>query len=322
MTAPRRIALFTGADPARLDLIGPAEVFRETNKLRVAQGRPPAYDIVFLHWRECPPSSELWRHLPYRRGRGLDTLLFCSGREAEVAADARVIAWLREAALAARRAGSICTGAFVLAATGLLDGRRATTHWSYTDALRALHPRVRVEDDPIFVKDGPFYSSAGSSAGMDLALALVEEDLGHETALAVARVLVLFLQRPGGQSQFSAQLAAQPAERHPLRELQAWLADHPGDDLSVEAMARRAAMSPRNFARVFRSELGLTPARYVEQVRIDTARRRLQQSADGVDRIAADCGFGTANSMRRAFVRHLGVPPSEYRDRFRAREIA
>jgi transcriptional regulator GlxA family with amidase domain len=187
--------------------------------------------------------------------------------------------------------------------------------WCRTLASR--FPRVRVEPDPIFVQDGNIYTSAGVTAGMDLALALVEEDLGRHIALEVARQMVLFLRRPGGQSQFSAQLAAQAADRQPLRDLQAWIVEHPGEDCSVPGLAYRVAMSPRNFARVFLRETGVTPAHYVERVRVETARRRLEESTDGVDAIAASCGFGTAETMRRAFLRHLRVAPSDYRVRFR-----
>jgi transcriptional regulator GlxA family with amidase domain len=176
---------------------------------------------------------------------------------------------------------------------------------------------VRVEPDPIFVRDGKVWSSAGVTAGIDLALALVEDDLGRDLALRVARQLVVFLKRPGGQSQFSAQLAAQGAEREPIRELQAWIADHPAADCSVGALARRVAMSPRNFARVFAREVGTTPARFVETTRVEAARRRLEETHDGVDAVASRAGFGTAESMRRAFIRTLGVPPSAYRGRFR-----
>src|SRR5262249_19526249 len=195
---------------------------------------------------------------------------------------------------------------------------RATRQWSVGDELAARYPRVRVEADPIDVRDGRVYTSAGVTAGMDLALALVEEDHGREAALAVARELVLFLRRPGGQSQFSAQLAAQAAEREPLRDLQGWIADHLEEDLSVPALAARAAMSPRNFARVFHREIGVTPARYVEALRVEAARRRLEESTNGVDAVASRAGFGSAETMRRAFARRLRVAPSAYRSRFEA----
>jgi transcriptional regulator GlxA family with amidase domain len=213
---------------------------------------------------------------------------------------------------------AVCNGAFLLAEAGLLEGRRATTHWAAGDELARRYPSVDVDTDPIFVRDGNVYTSAGVSAGMDLALALVEEDLGREAALEVARWLVLFLKRPGGQSQFSAQLASQFAERHPLRELQAWIVSHPAEDLSVPALASRAFMSERNFARAFRREVGMTPAAYVEAVRVDRARMLLETSETPVETIAAECGFGTVETMRRAFARRVRVSPSDYRGRFRA----
>jgi transcriptional regulator GlxA family with amidase domain len=229
-----------------------------------------------------------------------------------------VLAWLRRLAPRVRRIGSVCTGTFVLAAAGLLAGRRVTTHWNSAARLQQMFPALRVDADPIFIKDGKVYTSAGVTAGMDLALALVEEDCGREVAMAVARALVLFLKRPGGQSQFSAQLAAQAADREPLRELQAWIIDHVGADCSVPALAARVAMSPRNFARVFAREVGMTPGRFVERARVEAARRRLEESDDGVDGVAARCGFGSAEGMRKAFLRTLRVPPSAYRSRFRA----
>jgi transcriptional regulator GlxA family with amidase domain len=247
----------------------------------------------------------------------LDTLVVAGGSGARHAPDAVVA---RVAALAGRasRVASVCTGAYVLAAAGLLDGRRATTHWQYCDDLQRRHPAIAVERDPIFVVDGPVRTSAGVTAGMDLALALVEEDLGPRVALEVARWLVLFVKRPGGQAQFSAQLAAQSAERAPLRELQAWMADHLADDLSVPALAERACMSERNFARAFKAETGMTPAVYVEALRVERARLALESGFEPVDAVARRCGFGTVETLRRAFARRLGVSPGAYRDRFAA----
>jgi transcriptional regulator GlxA family with amidase domain len=212
----------------------------------------------------------------------------------------------------------VCTGAFLLAEAGLLDGRRATTHWSACDALARRYPAVAVDRDPIYVRDGDVWSSAGITAGMDLALAMVEDDLGHEVALQTARWLVLFVQRPGGQAQFSASLAAQRAERAPLRELQAWILDHVDGDLSVPALAARAHMSPRHFARAFAKEVGVTPAAYVETVRVERARQQLERGVASLEAVAHACGFGSAEVMRRAFHRRLGVAPSTYRERFAA----
>jgi transcriptional regulator GlxA family with amidase domain len=215
----------------------------------------------------------------------------------------------------------VCSGAFVLAAAGLLDGRRATTHWAACARLARAHPLVTVEPDPIFVEDGNVWTSAGVTAGMDLALALVEADLGREVALLTARQLVLFVQRSGGQAQFSAQLGAQLAERDPLRELQITIADHPDGDYRVDRLASRVAMSPRHFARVFRAEVGCSPAAYVERARIEVARRMLETTALPVDGIARAAGFGTVETMRRAFARRVGASPTEYRDRFRPARV-
>ncbi|MFE9884147.1 GlxA family transcriptional regulator [Streptomyces scopuliridis] len=231
--------------------------------------------------------------------------------------DPLLIAWLRERAPRAGRLVSICTGALLLAAAGLLDGRRATTHWIAADLLATHYPAVEVDPDPIYIRDGEIATSAGVTSGIDLALALVEEDLGREVALTVARHLVVFLRRPGNQAQFSAQLAAQTAQREPLRDVQSWISDHPGGDLSVESLAARARLSPRHFARAFRAETGMTPGRYVERVRVEHARRLLEESADGVEEISRACGYGTPEAMRRAFIRALGTAPAEYRRRFR-----
>jgi transcriptional regulator GlxA family with amidase domain len=308
-----------------LDAIGPLEVFSAAATLGPrAAGEEPAYTTEVVAVAPGPLRTQSGIGLVASRALGavrgdVDTLLVAGGLGTAAALEDRaLLSGLRRLAPRARRIGSVCTGSFVLAAAGLLDGRRVTTHWMWCRALATRFPNVRVEPDPIFVRDGNVYTSAGVTAGMDLALALVEEDLGRELALQVARQLVLFLRRPGGQSQFSAQLAAQAADRQPLRELQAWIVEHPGGDCSVPALAHRVAMSPRNFARVFLRETGLTPAHYVERVRVEAARRRLEESTDGVDAIAGHCGFGTAETMRRAFLRHLRVAPSDYRVRFRA----
>ncbi|HEY5397880.1 MAG TPA: helix-turn-helix domain-containing protein, partial [Trebonia sp.] len=231
--------------------------------------------------------------------------------------DPDLVRWLRGNAPRARRLASVCTGAFLLAEAGLLAGRTVTTHWERCDDLAAQYPDVTVDPDPIYIKDGALATSAGVTAGIDLALALVEDDLGRDAALAVARQLVVFLRRPGSQSQFSAQLSAQLAERQPLREVQQWIAEHPAADLSVETLAGRASLSPRQFARAFAAETGLPPGRYVDLARLEAARRHLEDTADGVEQAARACGYGTPEAMRRAFVRALGVSPAEYRRRFR-----
>ncbi len=211
---------------------------------------------------------------------------------------------------------SICTGAFLLAEAGLLDGRRATTHWMFAKDFALRYPRVTVEPDRIYVRDSHVYTSAGVTAGMDLSLALVEEDLGSALALQVARALVLFLRRPGGQAQFSAVLSSQASEHKPLRELQVWMAENVRQDLSMENLASRVAMSPRNFARLFAREIGTTPAHFVEQLRVESARRELETTEKGLEQIAVVSGFKSAEVMRRAFLRCIGTSPSGYREHF------
>lgn len=228
-----------------------------------------------------------------------------------------LVTWIRARAPRARRLASVCTGAFLLAAAGLLDGRRVTTHWDHCQALQQEYPAIDVDPDPIFIIDGRIATSAGVTAGIDLALALVEEDIGRQAALAVARQLVVFLRRPGNQAQFSAQLSAQVARRAPLRDVQQWITEHPATDLSVDALARRASMSPRHFARAFTAEVGMTPGRYVERTRLEAARRHLEDTAEGVEQAARACGYGTPEAMRRAFIDAFGVSPAEYRRRFR-----
>lgn len=245
-----------------------------------------------------------------------DTLLVPGGQGTR-GPDPRLTDWLRAHGPRARRLVSVCTGAILLAAAGLLDGRRATTHWAYCDKLARDHPAVAVDPEPIYVRDGNVATSAGVTSGIDLALALVEEDLDREVALTVARHLVVFLRRPGNQAQFSAQLAAQTARRDPLREVQRWITEHPAGDLTVESLAARARLSPRHFARAFREETGTTPGRYVDRVRLEHARRLLEDTGAGVEEVSRASGYGTPEAMRRAFVRALGTAPAEYRRRFR-----
>ena len=215
-----------------------------------------------------------------------------------------------------QRLGSICTGAFLLAAAGLLDGRRAATHWKWTKELARRFKKITVDAEPIYIRDGNIYTTAGVLAGMDLALALVEEDLGPQIALEVARELVMYMRRAGGQSQFSTALALQTSDRKQIEELRCWAADHLCSDLRVENLADRAGMSPRNFARVFAKETGITPARFIEKIRVESGRRRLEESRDDLEKIARDCGLGSVQGLRRSFLRVLRVAPSEYRRRF------
>jgi transcriptional regulator GlxA family with amidase domain len=233
-----------------------------------------------------------------------------------VTSNRKLLAWLRTMATRTRRIGSICTGAFALAEAGLLDHRRATTHWMEADRLAEAYPRVQVDPDAIYVRDGKLFTSAGITAGMDLALALVEEDLGRDAALTVARMLVMYLKRPGGQSQFSTSLQAQATEGRRLAPLLSWLAEHYRKPITVETMAERAAMSGRTFARVFVAETGDTPGYYLEKLRLEHAVRRLESTGISLDVAARDCGFTGREQLRRAFQRHRGITPQEYQQRF------
>ncbi len=312
-------------DAQIIDITGPLEVFGLAARLLTEERgwRIPAYTVEIAATKAGTLATSSGIRLIADRSiadvRGpIDTLLVAGGRGTPAALrDRALIGWLRDSVDRTRRLCSVCTGAFILAEAGLLDGLSATTHWRQCERLATRYPAVSVETDPIFVRAGKIFTSAGVTAGIDLALVLLEEDHGRDVALAVARELVMFLRRPGGQSQFSVQLRAQIADREPIRKLQRWMADHLGADLSVEALARRAAMSPRNFARVFTREVGVTPGKFVETSRVEAARRRLEESAEGVDSIASECGFGTRESMRRAFLRTIHVPPSGYRSRFR-----
>lgn len=322
---PRLIIIVVYPEVQSLDVTGPLEVFCGAHQLVERTGLPDCgYRVRVVSRRGEPVHTSsglgLVPHGPLpSRPRAIDTLIVAGGSGHRAAAcDHALVSFIGRASAAARRTASVCTGAFLLAAAGLLDGRRATTHWASALELARSYPHVRVDPEPIFIHDEPVWTSAGVTAGMDLALALVEQDLGSEAALAIARHLVLFLRRPGNQSQFSATLAAQRACREPLREVQRAVLEDVAGHHSVEAMAARAHMSPRHFARAFRAETGITPARHVERVRVEAARRLLEDTAEPVAAVAASCGFATAETMRRAFLRTLQVGPAEYRRRFHA----
>ena len=301
-----------------LDITGPFEVFAAANEL----APKPLYTLELYTttpepWIRTTCGIELPAAGTFRDVRGaIDTLLIGGAAAAGVrdaCNDAELLGLIIRSAATVRRIGSICTGAFILAASGLLDGRRATTHWSRCDELARRYPEVRVDRDAVYTIDGKFFTSAGVTAGIDLALALVEQDAGVKVAARVARELVLYVRRPAGQSQLSVSQPLQIADRKALRELQTWILDHVCEHLSVAALADRCAMSPRHFARVFRRETGTTPARFIERLRVESASTRLEESADTVDQIAASCGFGSADSMRRVFVRILGSTPTDFR---------
>jgi transcriptional regulator GlxA family with amidase domain len=303
-----------------LDVTGPVQVFASANDLVAGAGgaRPYMLRIVAQDSGAVASSSgvALAAGPLTKRGEALDTLLVAGGEGAEAAADNPVLVeWVRKRAARARRVASVCTGAFVLAAAGVLDGRRAATHWKYCAKLAQRFPAVHVEPDPIFVRDGPVWSSAGVTAGIDLALALVEEDLGRSMALAVARYLVVFLKRPGGQAQFSAALALQVADDK-FGELHDWINKHLASDLSLSVLADQAGMSERSFSRHYAEATGQTPARAIERLRVEAAQRLLSESRLPVKRIVQRCGFGSEETLRRSFHRLIAVTPQDYRARF------
>jgi transcriptional regulator GlxA family with amidase domain len=324
-TSARRVVVIVFDRFQSLDAFGPIEVFDHAS---TAVGRP-LYDIqvVAAGPRPAPATPR-----PVRASNGvavladapladtdatdLDTMLIAGGNGVyDLLDDPDTTAHVRRLAGGARRVASVCTGAYLLAEAGLLDRRRATTHWLSCEHLAGRYPDVEVDPEPIFVRDGPVSTSAGVTAGMDLALDFVEEDHGHPLALDVARSLVLFLRRPGTQAQLSGALSGQLAITQPLRDLHEWVLDHLDAELTVDRLAARAHQSPRTFARRFRAEVGMTPARWVEALRLEQARRLLEETPTTVDEVARRCGLGP-ESFRRLFHRHLGVSPREYRRRF------
>lgn len=302
-----------------LDVIGPLEVFALASSTLQTQGGGFGYEVEILAEQagEVQTSSglRLVADTSWHDRNSADTLLIAGGPGVD-SVPVGLVEWLKKTAPQVRRIASICTGAFILARTGLLNGRRATTHWSAADKLRREYPAVHVEQDAIYTRDGDIYTSAGITAGMDLALAMVEEDYGRELALHLARLLVLYYKRPGGQSQFSTTLRNQSKKEGPLAPLFVWVQDHFREELTVQMLAEQASMSMRNFARVFLRETGKTPAKYVEMVRLEEAVRLLEGSGFALEAVARECGFGSAYNLRRSFQRHFGVSPGEYRERF------
>jgi transcriptional regulator GlxA family with amidase domain len=320
MNVTRIIEVLAFPSVQLLDVTGPLQVFASANDQVVAAGgtAPYAARVVAQGGREITSSAglALATHPLPPAGAPVDTLIVAGGEGVEAAAaDPVLVDWVRDRAGQARRVASVCTGAFLLAASGMLDGRRAVTHWSFCAEFARRYAAVTVEPDPIFINDGPVWTSAGVTAGIDLALALVEQDLGRAVALAVARYLVVFLKRPGGQAQFSAALSLQAADDRfgPLHD---WINTHLADDISLHALAREAGMSERSFSRHYAEATGLTPTRAVERLRVEAARRLLSESSQPVKRISQRCGFGSEETMRRSFLRLLAVTPQDYRARF------
>lgn len=320
---PRHIVLLAYENMNLLDLTGPLQAFASAAR-RHSAGGPPLYDLTVASAEgglvtssaglacSTVPISSL-------EAVDIDTLLVAGGCLGDTYfAPPALVNWIRQRAPSVRRLASVCTGAFMLAATGLLDGRRVATHWEWVGRLRRLHPLVQIDEDKIYIRDGRIWSSAGVSAGIDLALALIEEDYGHRVAIETARQMVVFMKRAGGQSQFSATLSAQASEGGRFAELHAWMGANLHADLSVERLAEQAAMSPRTFARAYVAQTGSTPAAMVESMRLEAARRALEETAQPVKAIAAATGHGSEQNLRRVFLRRLGTSPGEYRKRFSA----
>lgn len=318
MPNPRRIEILTFANAQLLDVAGPLQVFATANDFARTDGHALPYELVVVADGERVMTTaglELATVPLPPATAPLDSLIVAGGWGINTASeDPKLVAWVGRRARAARRTASVCSGAFLLAAAGLLDGRRAVTHWQRCTEFSGRFPQVRLDPDPIFIRDGDIWTSAGVTAGIDLALALVEADLGRQTALAIARQLVVFLRRPGGQAQFSTALALQEHDGR-FDRLHAWVIANLRGDLSLEALAEAANMSLRSFARHYREATGRTPARAVEELRIETARNLLEQGVP-VGRAALRCGFGSEETMRRAFQRRLGTSPQRYRERF------
>lgn len=321
-SAPRSIGILVLPGVQMLDVAGTLDVFAEAN----AQSGRQAYIPGVVATAEGPVISSAGICilpnivLDLDKPAVFDTLLIAGAPHfGDAPADPALLAWLREFAPQSRRYGSICSGAMVLAATGLLTGRRTTTHWAFAERLGRLHPDVIIEIDALHVRDGPIRTAAGVTAGLDLALALVEEDLGREIAKKVASQLVMFCKRPGGQLQFSRRGEANPAGRSALQDIQRWVIANPAADASTAALAARAGLSSRHFVRLFQQEIGMTPAAWAETVRIDAARQMLE-AGERPKQAAAACGFGDIDTFRRAFQRQVGITPTEYRRRHETTE--
>ena len=319
--SPRRIGILGFENVTSLDIAGPAYVFATACGLASNPAEGPAYEIVLIGVTGTAFRSDSGLMFKparsLRNAPALDTLIIPGGHGLrDPATNARVAAWVKSRAGRIRRVVSVCTGIYGLAPTGLLDGRRVTTHWHFAADVARRFPRLKVEPDSIYVKDGPFYTAAGVTSGIDLCLALVQEDLGARAALAVARILVVYMKRPGGQEQFSEPLRFQSRSTDRLSEVAAWMAGHLREDLSVEALARRACVCARQFSRRFKQVFGDTPAGFVEVLRLNEARRLLSSDSASVEGVADTVGFASADSFRRAFERRFGITPTGYRGRF------
>lgn len=321
------IAFLVFPDITLLDLTGPYEVFTQAIECLSSQGKK--FDSTYeLHTISAKRNKQV------RTSSGLtvkcdddistynyeiDTLFIPgvpNSKQVKYQLDKKVLEWIKTQSVKVRRICSVCTGTFFLAESGILNGKKATTHWELCDKLSKDYPQILVENDPIFIKDENIYTSAGISAGMDLALGLVEEDFGRSVALDVAKQMVLYLKRPGTQSQYSAVLTHQNVDHRPIQEIENWIIEHLNEELTVERLAEQASMSPRNFARVFLREAGITPAKYIDKLRVETACRYLVETQLSLKEITDKCGLGTSDNMRRVFIKYLQITPSDYRKNF------
>jgi transcriptional regulator GlxA family with amidase domain len=319
---PRPIHILAFPNVQLLDVSGPLQVFASANVQMQENGQAAPYSPIVIGQQDgsIVSSAGLGLHTHPLPKTPSDTLIVAGGRGVHIALqDPQLLQWVRQQAGSARRVASVCTGAFMLAEAGVLDGHRVVTHWDSCDELARRYPALHVDPEPIFINEDSLWTSAGVTAGIDLALALVEADLGRNIALAVARDLVVFLKRPGGQSQFSTALSMQHATRSQdsrFGDLHAWILDNLASDLSVATLAAQVGMSERSFVRHYRAHTGNTPARAIEQLRVEAARRLLGDSALPIKRIADRCGFGTEETLRRSFLRAVSVTPQAYRERF------
>lgn len=320
--SPRHVVFVVFADALLLDLSGPLAAFELSCETADRESAPYRLSVASTAGGLVRMSSgiELMTR-PIEEMTEVDTVVVVGGTGVHRAAgEPQLVGWLSDNAGAIRRLCSVCTGSFVLAAAGLLSRRRAVTHWGSCKLLQDRYPDVSVSPDAIYERDGPIWTSAGVTAGIDLALALIEEDRGHAEAIRVAKRLVVFLKRAGGQTQFSVPLALQEADDGDFDDLHRWMQDHLGDDLRVDVLASRVAMSPRTFARSYFARTGRTPAKVVEELRLEGARRALEDTRQSIKEIATRCGFLDEERMRRAFRRRLGVNPQDYRDKFGRRD--
>ena len=325
--AVKHIVIFAPQQTSMLDVAGPAEVFAKAND-QLKKNRKTSSNVYQIHVVSLDDNLQINTStgLPiitegsYETiSHPIDTILVAGYPNIpEVRNNRSPVIWIKKNWQEMHRIGSVCAGAFMLAEAGILNGKRATTHWQLCEKMAYDYPEIEVDPDPIFVKDGSIYTSAGISAGMDLALAMVEEDFGRNLALQVARTLVLYLKRPGNQSQFSVALLHQKVDYQPIQQLIDWIPEHLNDKLNVEALAEQVSMSPRNFARVFYRETGITPAKYLEKLRVETARRRLEESNLTLEEISGECGLGSADTLRRIFLRHFKTTPNDYRRSFKS----